>query len=173
MKEEITIEDLDLGFKDEIAKEPGGERIAHCFSCGACTAGCPVRWIDARYNPRRIIRMVLLGMKKEVFKSKFIWLCSTCYSCQERCPQDVRITDLMNAIKNVAAKSGYAHPSYIQTAEFINETGRLYALEDFDNKKREKANLPALPTNIDEVSKLIKISLSGKLMEEKQKQDAK
>jgi heterodisulfide reductase subunit C len=171
MKEEITIEDLDLNFKEEIAKEPGGEKIAYCFSCGACTAGCPVRWVDASYNPRKIIRMVLLGMKKEVFKSKFIWLCSTCYSCQERCPQDVRITDLMNAIKNVATKSGYAHPSYIQTAELINDSGRLYALEDFDNKKREKIELPSLPTKIDEVAKLIKMCLAGKLMEEKKEKE--
>jgi len=172
MKEEIAIEELDPDFKDQIAREPGGERIAYCFSCGTCTAGCPVRWIDASYNPRKIIRMILLGMKEEVFKSKFIWLCSTCYSCQERCPQDVRITDLMNAIKNVAAKSGYAHPSYIQTAELINTTGRLYAIEDFDNRKREKANLPVLPTNIEEVAKLIKMSLAGKLMEEKEKKES-
>lgn len=25
--------------------------------------------------------------------SEFIWLCSTCYTCQQRCPQDVEIAN--------------------------------------------------------------------------------
>lgn len=55
----IHSKDLDPHFKFQIAKEPGGENITKCFSCGTCTAGCPVREITDRYNPRRIIRMVL------------------------------------------------------------------------------------------------------------------
>jgi heterodisulfide reductase subunit C len=162
--EEIPVDKLDENFKYEIAKEPGGENIKYCFSCGTCTAGCPVRKVDETYNPRRIIRMAILGMKEELFKSEFIWLCSTCYTCQERCPQDVRITDLMSAIKNLATKAGYIHPSYVQQAELIKDSGRLYALEDFDNKKREKAGLPTLPTNIEEVKKLFDLSGLNKII---------
>jgi heterodisulfide reductase subunit C len=163
--EEIPVDKLDENFKYEIAKEPGGENIKYCFSCGTCTAGCPVRKVDETYNPRRIIRMAILGMKEELFKSEFIWLCSTCYTCQERCPQDVRITDLMNAIKNLATKAGHIHPSYVQQAELIKASGRLYALEDFDNKKREKAGLPTLPTNIEEVKKIFELSGLNKIIE--------
>ncbi len=42
----ILLSDLDTGFKDEISREPGGENIMHCFNCGTCVAGCPVRWIN-------------------------------------------------------------------------------------------------------------------------------
>lgn len=94
-------------FKDEIAAEPGGEKIEICFSCGTCVASCPIRWVDENYNPRRIIKMVVMGMRDQVLSSPFIWLCSACDICYRRCPQGVRISDLMKAIRNVAIREGY------------------------------------------------------------------
>jgi len=86
----IDVSELDPNFKHEIAKEPGGEKIKACFACGTCSASCPVREIDETYNPRKIIRMAILGMRDRVLKSDFIWLCSTCYTCEERCPHFMR-----------------------------------------------------------------------------------
>jgi heterodisulfide reductase subunit C len=79
----VTIKDIDLNFKYEISKEPGGENFLLCFQCGTCTASCPVKVVDESYNARRIIRMALLGLREEVLKSEFIWLCSTCYRCED------------------------------------------------------------------------------------------
>ena len=158
-KEKITIQGdtFDYDFKYEIAREPGGEYLLRCFACGTCTAGCPIRAVEAKYNPRQIIRKVLLGMKDEVLNGDFIWLCSTCYSCQERCPQDVRITDLMTTIKNYAAKHGKSPSGYLQQLDLIRKFGRLYEVDDFDNKKREKMGLPALPLTCEEVEKLLEL----------------
>jgi heterodisulfide reductase subunit C len=139
----IMAEGLDSNFKYEIAREPGGEKITHCFQCGTCTATCPVRSIDDRYNPRKILRMALLGMKNRVLSSDFIWLCSSCYQCYERCPQDVGITDVMTALKNIAVKEGFIHPAYPTTAQILSDHGRLYEVGDFDNKLRKKKDLPA------------------------------
>lgn len=154
----ISVEDLDPHFKYEVAKMPGGENIKYCFTCGTCTAGCPVRQIDERYNPRRIIRMILLGMRDEVLKSDFIWLCSTCYTCQERCPQDVKITDLMNAVKNLAVKEGYIPPVMVEQLKLIKEHGKIYEIDEFDNKKREKAGLPRIPSKIEDVKKVYTVT---------------
>ena len=68
----IVLNELDTKFKYDVADEPGGEHIKFCFACGLCTAGCPVSEIDPEYNPRRIIHMVILGMRKEVLSSSFI-----------------------------------------------------------------------------------------------------
>ena len=105
----IEVDKLDPNFKYEIARQPGGEKILHCFACGTCSASCPVREIDEQYNPRRIIRMAVLGMKREVLESDFIWLCAGCQFCYERCPQDVRFVEIIHAIRNLAlqeAKQG-------------------------------------------------------------------
>lgn len=134
--------ELSPKFKYEVAQEPGGEGIKLCFACGICTASCPIREIDEGYNPRRIIRMVLLGMKKRVLSSGFIWLCSSCYACTERCPQGVKFTNVMNAIKNLAVKQGYVPTPFVQQLDILKRFGRLYEIDEFDNKKRAGFGLP-------------------------------
>ena len=56
----IDSKDLDPNFKFEVSKELGGAHLTRSFACGTCTAGCPVREIDEKYNPRKIIRMIPL-----------------------------------------------------------------------------------------------------------------
>jgi len=151
----IYSKDLDPNFKLEISREPGGEHIKRCFSCGTCTAGCPVREVTDRYNPRKIIRMALLGMKKEVLSSQFIWLCSACYTCFERCPQDVKIPELMNAIRNIAVKEGYVPPAMKIQVDLLANFGRLLEVTDFENEKRKEANLPLFQAKTDEIKKIL------------------
>lgn len=150
----IDSNDLDPNFKYEVAAEMGGQNISRCFACGTCTAGCPVREIDEKYNPRKIIRMIILGMKDRVLKSDFIWLCSTCYTCFDRCPQGVQLTAIMTALKNIAARVGYIHPSFKEQTRLISKLGRLYEVEDFDNKKREKLGLPSVKKTFEDVTKI-------------------
>jgi len=147
-KDRAVVTVLDPEFKHEIAREPGGENIKYCFQCGTCTSGCPVAELDSRYNPRRIIRMAILGMRERVLSSDFIWLCSTCYTCYERCPQDVRITEVMNALKNMAVKAGYIHPAFRAQAELVGGHGRLYEIDEFTNEKRAELGLPALQSDL-------------------------
>lgn len=151
----IDVSTLDAGFKFLVMKEPGGQYITRCFACGTCTAGCPVREVDDRYNPRKIIRMALLGMKERVLSSDFIWLCSSCYTCQERCPQDVRITDLMTAMKNIAVREGYVPESYKAQVALLRDHGRLYEIGEFENKKRSKMGLPPITESAEEVAKIL------------------
>ncbi|HIH44248.1 MAG TPA: 4Fe-4S dicluster domain-containing protein [Candidatus Methanoperedenaceae archaeon] len=103
----IKTEELDPNFKYEIASMPGGERIKYCFNCTGCTVSCPVNEIDREFNPRKILRQSLLGMRKEVLSSELIWLCSSCYACYEHCPQDVRITEIMGALRTIAEKEAH------------------------------------------------------------------
>ena len=104
----IAIEKLDPGFKDEVAKKPGGRNIRKCYACGTCTAGCPVFQVETEYNPRKLIRMILLGMRKEVLASKVIWLCARCYVCSANCPQEVDFSNIMMALRDMAVEEGYA-----------------------------------------------------------------
>jgi heterodisulfide reductase subunit C len=155
----IDSNELDPKFKYEVAAEMGGTNITRCFACGTCTAGCPVREIDDKYNPRKIIRMIILGMRDKVLKSDFIWLCSTCYTCYDRCPQDVQLTSIMTALKNIAAREGYIHPSFKEQAKLVVKFGRLYEVEDFDNKKRQKLGLPPVKKSFDDLTKIAKKTL--------------
>jgi len=68
-KDKIILSEMDANFKNEIASMPGAEHFQRCFTCGTCTAACPVAEVHEDYDPRRIIRMCILGMKKEVLSS--------------------------------------------------------------------------------------------------------
>ena len=142
----VTEDDIDPEFVQQVAATPGGEHILDCYACGTCSAGCPIRAIDEEFNPRRIIRLALLGLKDEVLQSDFIWLCTGCYICQERCPQDVRITELMMAFRNVAVEEGYPHPTVKVIADMVAEHGIIMEIGEFENEKREKIGLP--PRNV-------------------------
>jgi len=158
-----VITKLDPKFKDEVSEVPGGENMKRCFQCGTCNVGCPVREIEEKYNPRKIIRMAVLGMRERVLSSDFIWLCSACYTCRERCPQDVRIPEVMNALKNLAVKEGYIHGAFAKRAELVGTEGRLFPISQFDNTKRKELGLPQIPPKIEEVQELFKLTGLDKL----------
>ena len=152
----IFMDQADPSFINELIKQPGGEKISACFTCRTCAASCPITAVNNRFNPLRIIRMALFGLKKEVLESDFIWFCSSWYACQERCPQGVSITEFMTLLKNMAIKEGHAPPGIRAQLEIIKSEGRIYPIDDFDNKKREKVNLPPLPTSCEVVKDLFK-----------------
>jgi heterodisulfide reductase subunit C len=88
--------------------------------------------------------MALLGMKKQVLESDFIWLCSSCYGCQEVCPQNVRFTEVMYAIKNLAAQEACIPPGLTAQRSLLKKHGRLYEVGEFENEKRLKIGLPPI-----------------------------
>lgn len=151
----IDVSEFDPRFRDEIAAEPGGEHIRRCFSCGTCTAGCPVGGVTGKYNPRRIVHMALLGMRQQVLTSDFVWLCSVCYTCYERCPQDVRIPELMNAIRNIAVREGHVPQTFRSQIEKLREHGRLYEIEEYENERRAEYGLPPLQEDAEEVRHIL------------------
>ena len=151
----IDASGFDPHFRDEIAAEPGGEHIRRCYSCSTCTAGCPIAGATDKYNPRRIIHMALLGMREEVLKSDFVWLCAVCYTCYERCPQDVRIPELMNGIRNIAIREGYIPQTFWTQAELLRAHGRLYEIGDYENERRERYGLPPIHEQASEVNLIL------------------
>jgi len=160
------VNELNQDFKYDVSKQPGGENIKYCFACGTCTASCPVRAIDAKYNPRKIIRMCLLGMKERVLASDFIWLCSNCYTCQERCPQDVGITEVMNVLKNMAVREGHLNPTILRQVRQIASKGRLFDVDEFDNARRKKMGLPPLKDGCEEVRRIFELTGADRYVEE-------
>ena len=88
--------------KGELAKEVeelSGENLFGCLQCGTCSAGCPyVEEMDL--TPDEVIRYIILD-RKEVLNSKTIWLCSSCFICAERCPRDINITKIMEALRQI------------------------------------------------------------------------
>ena len=119
-KNVIRSSELDPKFKYEVAGQPGGEKLKVCYACGVCTAGCPVSEVSEDFDPRKIIRMVLMGMKERVLSSDFIWYCTQCFTCSGHCPQNVKFTDIMRVLRDMAVKKGYVDSSFLQKAKELD-----------------------------------------------------
>jgi heterodisulfide reductase subunit C len=130
--EKIEAKNLDPQFKYDVAAQPGGENIQLCFACGTCTAGCPVAGVDKDFDPRRIIRQVLLGMRKQVLGSEEIWKCVQCYCCTAKCPQNVMFRNVARALREMAVAEGYVEADL---------PGEVEKLDEFSQKiRREMVN---------------------------------
>jgi len=151
----IRLNDTDPGFKYELAAVPGGEGIRVCFGCGACSARCQVAGHHPDYDPRRIIRMVLMGMRAEVLASPLIWLCSTCYNCHEVCPQGVGFAEVLAAITNLAVAEGKGPASAGAVKNLLASQGRLLEVSEFENEKRTKMGLAEVEGVVEEIGALL------------------
>ena len=99
-REIIDTGNVDPDFKFLVASDEDGAGILKCFACGSCTVRCPEQKVKPEYNPRLIIRKTLIGLKDEVFRSEFLWICSSHFLCLSKCPQDVNIKGVMDAVRN-------------------------------------------------------------------------
>ena len=114
-------------FKNDVRNTPGGANVLNCFLCGSCTACCPVNEIDDGYNPRKIMRLVLLDMEEEVLKSGELWKCNQCHACVSHCPQDVRFADIVRALREMSIKKGYRDKALLE---------KVYKLDDELKRQR-------------------------------------
>lgn len=93
-------------FVDEVAAEPGGEKINECIQCGVCSGSCTtVEWWE--YPPRKIIAMIRAGKRHEVLSSSSAFNCVTCYLCTVRCPRGIKPAQLIHAVESIAEREGY------------------------------------------------------------------
>ena len=118
------------GFAHRI-KEKSGEDVFRCYQCLKCSTGCPMaEAMDIL--PSQVIRMAQLGRGEELLRSETIWVCVSCYTCSIRCPNDIHIAHVMDALRELALKEGVPpkrervvlfHQLFLAS---IREYGRVY-----------------------------------------------
>jgi heterodisulfide reductase subunit C len=117
---------MEISFTNEV-QSLSGENIDQCYHCHKCTAGCPVVG-SMQYGPDRILRMIALGQRDELLKSRDIWLCSGCYTCATRCPNDIDISAVMDGLRQVAIANDVVvgeHDAYLFHRLFVGVLERL------------------------------------------------
>ncbi len=98
-------------FADEVKAIPGGEHLELCYACGTCVSKCMIQQkVEPDYNPRRLLRMAMMDMKEDAFTSPTTWMCSACDLCYQACPQEIHISQVIAAIKQLAVDAGYTSP---------------------------------------------------------------
>jgi Fe-S oxidoreductase len=87
---------------DEI-KANGGDAFKLCFQCGLCDAVCPWNRVIT-FSMRKIVREAAFGMTD--IESEDIWRCTTCGSCPQQCPRDVKQIESGISLRRLATEYG-------------------------------------------------------------------
>ncbi|MCK5051756.1 MAG: 4Fe-4S dicluster domain-containing protein [Candidatus Cloacimonetes bacterium] len=94
----IKLDDKGVEFLEKI-NELSGETITLCDQCGTCSGGCPfITEMDV--NPSQIMRQVMLG-QKDIMNTKTMWICASCFTCTVRCPRDLDVSKVSEALRQV------------------------------------------------------------------------
>ena len=168
-KELLNDSNRDPDFTAEFI-DAGIETVKHCFQCGTCSGSCP-SGRRTPYKVRQIVRKCLLGLKEEVIADDALWMCTTCYTCQERCLRSVKIVEIIKKARNVAAHAGYMAKPHKMTGVYVINTGHAVPINDNVKALRSKIGLSevpptthAYPEALEEVQKLCKITAFDELI---------
>jgi len=126
---------VDENFLAEVSSLPGGDRVALCIQCGSCSGSCPTApWMD--HSPRQLFAMIRAGMRDEVLRSNTPWICASCYTCYVRCPKEIKITDVMYALKRLSIAEGTAKPE-TKPARVMAESFEVLVKKHGRNSERD------------------------------------
>lgn len=95
-------------FKKEVHHSFQGSSFDACFTCMTCSNACPV---VVHYEkpmeklgllPHQIMQSLKYGLQDNVLGARMVWDCLGCYHCQENCPQEIKVTDILFELKSIA-----------------------------------------------------------------------
>jgi heterodisulfide reductase subunit C len=138
-----NIKEPDMAFAKKII-DAGGKTLDLCYQCGTCTASCPSGRMTA-FRTRQLIRKAQLGLKNDILPTEELWMCTTCYSCVERCPRDVEIVDIILLMRNMAVQEGHMAEAHKKIGVNLMKIGATVPFGDDMKQLRAKMGLPSNP----------------------------
>jgi heterodisulfide reductase subunit C len=160
------ITDINTDLLEAVIQDEALKAVRACIQCGNCTAGCPSGRRTA-LKTRQIMRKATLGLE-EVLNDEDIWMCSTCYTCFDRCPRNIPVTDIIIKLRNLAVQKGNLLPAHKSLTHLLFQTGHCVPLGGEDSnwaKLRESYGLSKVPPTVhsdpaavEEVVKLLKLT---------------
>ena len=156
---------LDAYFMHEVANMPRGRGVLACIQCGRCTSSCPVARVVKEHNPRKLMEMIILGLRPDVLGGPLPWYCLSCFTCLDRCPQGGDVGEVMFAIRNLAVREGNIPEGILVQAKSLFEKGRVVTASRMASLQREKYGLGKEPTvDIKAIQKILKRTSFDKLI---------
>jgi heterodisulfide reductase subunit C2 len=82
-----------------------GQNLLECLQCGKCSGSCPIT-SDTVPGPRRLIALILSGMKQQSLLDPTWWYCVSCGSCASRCPVEINMYQVATTLCEIAEETG-------------------------------------------------------------------
>jgi len=157
--------------KQKAELRPMGIEPDACLSCGTCAAGCPITG-EKGFDPRKIVRMVLMGRDRELIDSDLPWLCTMCGKCEYACPMGINIVNLIRTARGMVARDavpGMIHKGVELGLKTGNNLGLpredfVFIIEDVGEELAEENGFSKFHVPIDKKGANIMHTLHNKLV---------
>ncbi len=100
MASPLEINRLDQRLKGIITDAFPQAQIEYCLTCGMCVSGCPASGIEG-LDPRKFLRLLLLGQDEELLSSNWIYACTLCARCRHACPMGIDIGRMVYVLRGL------------------------------------------------------------------------
>ena len=143
----------------------------YCITCGMCASSCPASGIDG-FDPRKLIRMISLGLEDAILESRWPWICTMCGKCENVCPMEVDIADAVRNIRALREREsvpGILHKGLTAALETGNnlrlpKEDYIFILEDVGEEIAEEPGFEGFHVPIDKYGANILTTIHNKLV---------
>ncbi len=155
------------GAKSRLALDPSWADA--CLTCGTCAGLCPISGTGG-LDPRKIVRMAVLGMDEQLVKSEWPWKCTMCGKCEEACPANIEIVALIRKIRGARKRAevpGPIHRGVTMCLERGNNLGIpkddfVFLCEDL-GEELSREGCPGFTTPIDVHGARVLVTVNSKI----------
>jgi len=142
-----------------------------CLTCAMCASACPVAGVDD-FDPRKMVRLVSLGMVDQVAHSRWPWICTMCGKCEQICPMGIEIADLTRHIRSMREEDkipGILHKGLtaaLQTGNNLSlpKEDFIFILEDVAEEIAEEPGFEGFKVPIDKQGARVLTTIHNKLV---------
>jgi len=142
-----------------------------CVTCGMCASSCPVSGIDG-FDARMLVRMVSLGLVEELVDARWPWICTMCGKCENVCPMQIDIPDLVRKIRSKREREkvpGILHKGLVAALETGNnlrlpKEDFIFIIEDVAEEVAEEPGFEGFEAPIDKKGANLLTTIHNKLV---------
>lgn len=165
-KSAVNINELNL---DRCNNWPYSQDV--CLTCAMCSGTCPVAGVD-NFDPRKMVRMVSLGMTEAAVESRWPWICTMCGKCEQVCPMGIDIADITRSLRSLRPRDrvpGILHQGLAAALETGNnlrlpKEDFVFILEDVAEEIAEEEGFEGFTVPIDKPGARILTTIHNKLV---------
>lgn len=143
----------------------------YCLTCGICSSSCPATGVDD-FDPRKLVRLISLGMETTVVEARWPWICTMCGKCENVCPMEIEIPGLIRNIRSLRKREevpGILHKGLQAALETGNnlrlpKEDFIFILEDVAEEIAEEPGFEDFKVPIDKQGAHILTTIHNKLV---------
>ena len=102
--------------------------LEKCVKCGICNGFCPINKLTRtqRYSPKGFIMQAKSILKNELSYDESIYSCILCEKCEEACPLNIRITEMIVEARKAINNKRYTPDFLNMYLENLYRTGNIF-----------------------------------------------